>query len=204
MKTLFPQFHKLLFAGVVLAGWLGSGQAARAQAGTGSSAASATASDAAHPTRIILDGPRYKGPAARFYVDGTLQDSTRLSDISPNDIEQIFILKNQVAASIEPTALAVGLVVITTKQHANEPKTKDFDRRVALLMCQSAAAPEWLPGQPAPAGARFFLNGAAVSRTKIEQLNPRRLTKTEVLTGRLAADYAHDPTALSVLVVATR
>ena len=95
------------------------------------------------------------------------------------------------------------MVAITTKQHLNEPAVKAFNWRVALLACQVTAAPDWLPGQPAPAGARFFLNGKAVSREKLAKLNLRRLAKIEVLTGPQAADYAHDLTALSVLVATT-
>ncbi len=74
----------------------------------------------------IIDGiPVTTGDFAQIGYEG--QGTNSLSDLNPNDIESISVLKDAAAASIYGARASNGVVVITTKRGSNQKTQIDFN-----------------------------------------------------------------------------
>ena len=74
----------------------------------------------------IIDGiPVTTGDFAQIGYEG--QGTNSLSDLNPNDIESISVLKDAAAASIYGARASNGVVVITTKRGTNQKTQIDFN-----------------------------------------------------------------------------
>jgi TonB-dependent starch-binding outer membrane protein SusC len=74
----------------------------------------------------IIDGiPVTTGDFAQIGYEG--QGTNSLSDLNPNDIESISVLKDAAAASIYGARASNGVVVITTKRGTNQKTMIDFN-----------------------------------------------------------------------------
>jgi TonB-dependent starch-binding outer membrane protein SusC len=74
----------------------------------------------------IIDGiPVTTGDFAQVGYEG--QGTNALSDLNPNDIESISVLKDASAASIYGARASNGVVVITTKRGSNQKTTINFN-----------------------------------------------------------------------------
>lgn len=74
----------------------------------------------------IIDGiPVTTGDFAQVGYEG--QGTNSLSDLNPNDIESISVLKDAAAASIYGARASNGVVVITTKRGTNQKTQIDFN-----------------------------------------------------------------------------
>lgn len=63
---------------------------------------------------FIIDGVRMDGGGGGFGVGGT--NSSRLNDISPEEIEDVTVIKGPAAATLYGTDAANGVIIITTKK----------------------------------------------------------------------------------------
>jgi hypothetical protein len=82
-----------------------------------------------------------------------------------------------------------------------------FLLQLGLASCEQqqalpvATAP--LPTSPTQPD-RYYLNAQVSSKEVIEQLNPKSITRMDVLKGQHASDYAHDAGVKGVILVQTR
>jgi hypothetical protein len=51
---------------------------------------------------------------------------------------------------------------------------------------------------------RYYLNAQVLTKEVIEQLDPKTITRLDVLKGQQAADYAHDASLEGVILVRTK
>lgn len=78
---------------------------------------------------------------------------------------------------------------------------------LGLASCEQ---PQALPVAAAPLDAasaqpnRYYVNAQVSSKEVIEQLDPKTITSMNVLKGQPAADYTHDASVKSALLVQTR
>lgn len=84
---------------------------------------------------------------------------------------------------------------------------------VAFLLTLGLAGceqPQALPVATAPLNAaaaqpnRYYLNAQVSSKEVLEQLDPKSITRMDVLKGQQAADYAHDASVKNVILMQTR
>jgi hypothetical protein len=60
-----------------------------------------------------------------------------------------------------------------------------------------------IPSSPAQPD-RYYVNARISTKEVVEQLDPKTITRTDVLRGQQAADYAHDASIKGVISVQTR
>jgi len=60
-----------------------------------------------------------------------------------------------------------------------------------------------IPSSPAQPD-RYYLNAQVSTKEVIEQLDPKTITRLDVLKGQQAADYAHDASIKGVILVRTK
>ncbi|MDO7884883.1 hypothetical protein [Hymenobacter cheonanensis] len=137
---------------------------------------------------------------ALIYIDAQRQDSIALHRLKPQDIASINVLKGDEARDYDPGASAAGVLVVTTKQNEHRPDVVAFNARQHLGSTPDANA---LAQQVAklPASAAYFLNGKASTREAVAALDPKAITRMDVLKGTQAAAFAHDEKVQLVLSV---
>jgi len=85
--------------------------------------------------------------------------------------------------------------------------TATFLLALGLAGCEQ---PQALPVAAAPLDAasaqpnRYYVNAQVSSKEVIEQLDPKTITSMNVLKDQQAADYTHDASVKSVILVQTR
>ena len=74
----------------------------------------------------------------------------------------------------------------------------------SLLALAGAAA----PAQTAPAAMlvpdHYYLNGQPSTKAAVDALDPKTIASVDVLQGKQAADYTHDPHSKGVVLVTTK
>lgn len=99
--------------------------------------------------------------------------------------------------------------------HFNSP-TRNCSSYVAALLLPlslclaSCEQQQALPVATVPIGTaptqpdRYYLNAQLASKEVIEQLDPKSITRMDVLRGKQAADYAHDMSIKGIILVQTK
>lgn len=79
---------------------------------------------------------------------------------------------------------------------------------LCLTSCEQRQAVPVVPATSTPAiqsqPERYYLNSQPSTKTVIESLDPKTLTRMDVLRGQQAMDYTHDATANNVVLVQTK
>jgi hypothetical protein len=98
---------------------------------------------------------------------------------------------------------------------SNSPTSSRFSYAAALLLLFSLClvgceqqqvlpvATTPLPASPTQPD-RYYLNAQLASKEVIEQLDPKSITRMDVLRGKQAADYAHDMSIKGIILVQTK
>lgn len=135
-------------------------------------------------------GQPLKVSNAIIYIDAHRQDSVVLHQLNPQDIASINVIKGEQARDYDPSASAAGILSVTTKQNEHRPDVVAFNAHQHL----GSAAASSLAQKVAqlPANASYFLNDKVSTREVIAGLDPKTITRTDVLKGAQAADFAHD------------
>ena len=89
--------------------------------------------------RTIMADPHQPHPPV-YYVDGHLH-SADISDINPQELAFMSVLKGERARQAFGEAAAAGAVLVTTKQHQNDPAVVAFNQKAGLT-APAEAAPE--------------------------------------------------------------
>src|SRR5690606_7350082 len=85
------------------------------------------------PKLMVRGLSTINGPAEPLIILDNFPYEGDLSNINPNDVADITILKDAAAASIWGTRAGNGVVVITTKKgRLNEPLTIDFNANASV------------------------------------------------------------------------
>ena len=61
-----------------------------------------------------------------FVIDGVIRDKYAFDALSPNEVEDISVLKDGASAAIYGSRAANGVVLVTTKRGSNQPPSLDF------------------------------------------------------------------------------
>lgn len=135
-------------------------------------------------------GQPLKVSNALVFIDAQRQDSTALHKLNPQDITSVNVVKGEEARNYDPSGKAAGVLLVTTKQNQNRPDVVAFNEKQHL----KTAAETELADKVAqlPANAAYFLNGKASTRETIAGLDPKSMTRTDILKGAQAAAFAHD------------
>ena len=94
---------------------------------------------------------------------------------------------------------------------SNSPTYKYLGCVAALVLgLSSCEQQQALPVSPTPIPSsaaqpdRYYVNAQVSSKEAVEQLDPKTITRLDVLHGQQAADYAHDTGIKRVTLVQTR
>ena len=52
--------------------------------------------------------------------------------------------------------------------------------------------------------SHYYLNGKLSSKEEVDKLNPKTIDRMDVLQGKQAVDYTHDPQTTGVIMVQTK
>lgn len=97
------------------------------------------------PQLMVRGLSTINGPGSPLVILDNFPYEGDLSNINPNDVENITILKDAAAASIWGTRAGNGVIVITTKKgKTNQPVTIDFNSNVKINMKPDFGYLSWI------------------------------------------------------------
>jgi TonB-dependent SusC/RagA subfamily outer membrane receptor len=139
--------------------------------------------------------PNSKDPL--IIVDG--KESSSLSQLSPDEIHSISILKDATAISVYGDAANNGIILVTTKKHAEETgETDNFDTNKIKHVLENIQAGS------ASKDPLVIIDGKSQDYSKLKKLNPKNIENITVLKDQSAADIYGDKGKNGVILVTTK
>jgi TonB-linked SusC/RagA family outer membrane protein len=138
---------------------------------------------------VILDGVRFEGSSGLAF---TQYSSSRLSDLNPNEIESIDVIKGPAAAALYGTAATNGVLVIKTKRGVAGNAQWSFFLEQGLVEQPSKFEDNWrswgrnLNAQGQPVGGDIQCK---ISQSSLGQCRVDSLTRNNPFTNPLTSPF---------------
>ena len=129
--------------------------------------------------RIRGTGSISAGRQPLFVIDGIISSASNWSDINPNTIESVSVLKDATATALYGSRGANGVIVITTKKGVEGPTRFNLKVQRGITLPSNPGDYDLMSSQEALQYEREVLEAGGIDAATIEQLRPSSLADVE-------------------------